>query len=505
MGAIAATGCRFGNRLGRALGHQRCQGFVVRLAAGALEQARQLIFDALEAFGAKHGDRRRSLAGHRVAGAFGDQRRNCFHIRGSIWRGIELGEMIQLDTGIIHALHQLLELTFHDAGVGRHNPLGQRFNAVFDAGKAWLHARDDGMMQRRNILLQPDDVAIAGFKRADLGRQILNTLHQHGRNRIAVADRAGERRHLGGQALKITRGQRHVAFDGVDTIINIAHIGFDGVHRRQQCIGQWRLSAPTMLARDFALHLLRLQFGQLAYGGGNIVKATIDRGQIHAGRLCNQRRQRSDLRFQPLDLPGFTHRACQQFDHMGQLLDLARHFADAAIGVALGLEFTFKPFEPSGQAVDQCIELTKLRHLGRASACSGGRRRKLPPPNLGDGAGEGIDVISLEVIVALGKPIDRPLHRAQRLAAAHGRLGPNHLITEIANALAETVKCRFRPFDARIAPLDLIEQGHQFTAQSVPFALPGVVGRIGHFLGRIGSGHVGTCVDGAPPRFNTKV
>ena len=177
----------------------------------------------------------------------------------------------------------------------------------------------------------------------NLRGQRFNLANQLGWHGTAVMHGLRERGHLARQLFELAGGQRDVFLDRVDPVIHIAHAVLDGLHRWRNGIGRIHaVAGDPILADDLALHLLGLQLGQLADRSRHVIKPLVDGRKIDFGRLLDHRAQGSDLRFEPLDLPGFPDSARQQLDHMGELLDLAGHFAHAAVVGALRLELVFQ-------------------------------------------------------------------------------------------------------------------------------------------------------------------
>ena len=195
---------------------------------------------------------------------------------------------------------------------------------------------------------------------------------------------------------------------------------------------------------------------------------TADRSTFGASPIMRARP--GNLGFQPLDLAGFADGARQQFHHMGQLLDLARDLANAAIAGALRFEFALELPQPARKPAHQRIEFAEFRRVGDPAAQSRGRRRKLAAADFGNGRLQRIGLAGRDQLVAFAEPVDGALDGAQRFAVAHCRLGTDHLVAQIAHPLGKPVIGGIALVGAGITPFDLIEQSHQFTAQRLPFA-----------------------------------
>src|SRR5690554_1800396 len=109
--------------------------------------------------------------------------------------------------------------------------------------------------------------------------------------------------------------------------------------------------------------------------------------------------------------------------------------------------------------------------------------RHLAATDFSDGAGQGVLlVLDPAGLVAITKPVNRTLDGAQGFAATDSRLGANDLITQIANALGQSIKRRLFAVNAGVAVFNLIEQGYQFAAQCLPLARLGVTRPVGQIL-----------------------
>ncbi len=246
-----------------------------------------------------------------------------------------------------------------------------------------------------------------------------------------------------------------------------------------------------------------MQFGELAYGGGDVIETMVDGAEVDPRALLDHGAERGDLRFEALDLAGLADGARKQFDHMGELLHLAGDLADAAMAVALGLELAFEPLEPTGEAGNEGGEFAEFRVLAGATADTRAGRRHLPTADFGDRPGQGIGLV-IGHGVALTEPVNRTLDRPQGLAPPDSRLGTTlDTFAQGSHPLRQPVHRRFRTLVASVAVLDLIEQRHQFAAQRLPLAPGGVARNVQRLRIEVGAGHGWPlCIEWQPSRLH---
>src|SRR5690606_38882758 len=352
--------------------------------------------------------------------------------------------------------HLRLELADADIGWPLVHPPRQRFYLGFERGEARVHRLHNDLTQLLEVRLRAADVAVLALDIADAGVQSVNEFDEPLRlHRIAHG--LGEAGHLVGQPLEVSRLQRRVPLDGIDAIVDVADAGLDGVHagRLGRTVG--------------ALDHLHLQVSETSHGGGDVVEALGQRRQIDLRPLRDQARQSGNLRFQPLDLAGFTDRAGQQLDHMGALRHLIGNVLDVArLAAGLRPEFPFEPLEAAGDAGYRLRQLAELRIRG---AGRGRRRFGVPGPDLLDRRTQAVLRVGRKAgrrrvgIFAIAEAIDGALDRAQRLAVPIAGVGLLDLVAQLLHALRQVAaRLRAAMADAGHLVLDLIQQGNQFAA-----------------------------------------
>jgi len=171
-------------------------------------------------------------------------------------------------------------------------------------------------------------------------------------------------------------------------------------------------------------------------------------------------------------------------------LDLGGDLAHAAIAGALRPELTLEVFKAPGKPPHQGAQFAEFGHIRGAAAEGGSGRRHLAAADFCNGAAQFIrPMLGRPHIVAVGKAVDGALDGAQGFAAPHGRLGADHLIAQVAHAAREAGQSRLAALFLRVMAFNLIEQGDQFTPQSLPFTSLRLDGRFGHIRELIGAGH----------------